>query len=273
MHIPATRLAWRLRIEASGVELQPCEQTRGPDGHGRGRRLPLARLLAEQEQLDWLSGQDRLILRALAALQADIAADGHAALDALAALPLLVGHPALYWADAPEQPLRVEAGQVALELERQGEQISLRLSPPGIAACAGVLWRKLAPDRLAVYRLDEEVRQIAALLGHSLSLPWHARKKVLDAIRDIAPELPLHDVSASFDDSLPSQPADAVLRALLRLDETGLRLQLKVRPHPASALYAPGRGAPGLVVSVDGVALQLKRDLAAERARQRQVHA
>ena len=273
MPLSPTRLAWRLRVEASGVELQPCAQTRGPDGYGRGRRLPLARLLAEQDNLDWLSGQDRLILRALAALQADIAADDHAALDALAALPLLVGHPALYWADAPEQPLRMEAGQVALELERQGEQITLRLSPPGIAACAGVLWRKLTPDRLAVYRLDEEVRQIAALLGHSLSLPWHARKKVLDAIRDIAPDLPLHDVSASFDDSLPSQPADAVLRALLRLDDAGLRLQLKVRPHPASALYAPGRGAPGLVVSVDGVAQQLKRDLPAERARQRRVHA
>ena len=145
MHIPVTRLAWRLRVEASGVELQAFAQTRGPDGYGRGRRLPLARLLAEQEQLDWLSGQDRLILRALAALQADIAADGHAALDALAALPLLVGHPALCWADAPEQPLRVEAGQVALELERQGEQISLRLSPPAsppAPACCGASWRR-----------------------------------------------------------------------------------------------------------------------------------
>nr|WP_199068164.1 DEAD/DEAH box helicase [Chromobacterium sp. ASV5] len=262
------RLAWRVRAAASGVQLLPCLQQRQTDGWSRGRLLPLAKLLFPDEPQPWLTPQDALLCQVLTALWRG--ADGdEAGLDGLPLLPLLAGHPALFQADAPERPLRLTAGQVALEIAREGAQITLRLTPPGIAGCGGVLWQQTAPDRISVYRLDEEVAQIADLLGHSLTLPWQARMKVLDAIRDIAPALPVHDVSPRFDDSLPSQPADPTLYALLTPADDGLRLQLKVRPHPQSAWYAPGGGPPGMVLTVDGETTQLRRDLPAERRRLR----
>ncbi|WP_052877889.1 DEAD/DEAH box helicase [Chromobacterium subtsugae] len=262
----STRLIWRLRLAESGVQLQPLLQSAGPDGWGRGRACALAGLL--QEQVGAVRPHDLPLLKPLLALWQ--AHDGDAGLiDAAPLLPALVDHPLLFDADAPARRIRVEAGQPALQMERVGAELRLKLLPEGLAGCGGVLWRRPQPERLLVYQLTDELKALADLVGHGLTVPWQARQRVLEAIRDVAPGLPLVDASPQFDAALPSEAADATLYALLTRQPEGLRLQLKVKPHPAAAWSAPGRGAAGLVLDVDGEYRQFIRDLADEAARLR----
>ncbi|OHX21775.1 DEAD/DEAH box helicase [Chromobacterium sphagni] len=263
---PSIRLIWRLRLADSGVQLRPLLQTAAADGWGRGRACALATLL--QRESEALRPHDLPLLRLLLA-QLD-QHDGDAGLlDATAALPMLIGHPLVFDAEQPARRIHVESGQPALEMERAGAELRLRLIPAGLANCGGVLWQRPAPDRLLVYELTAELSALADLVGHGLAVPWQARMRVLEAIRDVAPGLPLRDASPAFDPALPSSPADPALYALLTRQQEGLRLQLKVRPHPAAAWSAPGRGAEGLVLELDGEYRQLRRDLADERRRLR----
>ncbi len=130
------RLAWRILANEAGIRLTPCIQQREDAGWSRGRVLPLGRLLDQAAQWDWLSAQDRLVISQLERTHQLSDGSSLAELEGEAALPLLLGHPALFWEEAPEQPVTLEAGQISLLLQRQQQQMVLQLSPPGIAACS-----------------------------------------------------------------------------------------------------------------------------------------
>ncbi|MBM2885950.1 DEAD/DEAH box helicase [Chromobacterium phragmitis] len=266
MNASSLRLIWRLRLADSGIQLLPLLQSAGPDGWNRGRACSLPSLLRDEHAS--VAEHDVPLLRQLLALLRQY--DGDAALiDATPLLPALIGHPLLFDAAAPARRIRVEAGQAALQMERVGAELRLKLLPDRLASCGGVLWQRPQPERLLVYQLSDELKALADLVGHGLTVPWQARQRVLEAIREVAPGLQLVDASPQFDPEQASEPADPTLYALLTRQPEGLRLQLKVKPHPAAAWSAPGRGAAGLVLDIDGAYRQFARDLAEEARRLR----
>ncbi len=259
------RLAWLLRISEFGVHIQPVLQTRGVGGWGRGKPLPLAELLRHADEWDFLLAQDRRVAALIQLTHEMQDGSALAELEGEAALPLLAGHPALYRDDRQLEPMRIEAGRVVLELNRQADQLVLQLAPQGIAARRFGIWRWTASDCLVVYTLDGELRQIADLIGHRLAVPAQASYKLLQAIRDLAPDLPMQRVDAEPDPNLPCVPADQKLYALITPLAEGLRLQMRVRPALESGWLAPGGGAERLLAEREGELCQVVRDKPAEK--------
>ena len=259
------RLAWRILANEAGIRLTPCIQQPEGAGWSRGRVLPLGRLLDQAAQWDWLSAQDRLVIGQLERTHQLSDGSSLAELEGEAALPLLLGHPALFWEDQPEQPVMLEAGQISLLLQRQQQQMVLQLSPPGIAASQHCLWQRSGPNSLLVYWPGSEIRQLAALLGHSLTVPLAARKKLLEAIGDMVPWLPVELVDADDGADLPAMPADPRLFAVLVPLPEGLRLQLRCRVAEQAAWYPPGRGPWQQVALEQGLPIRFQRQLSEEK--------
>lgn len=262
-----TRLAWLLSAGAHGVMLEAREQKRSAKNQwSRGRTVSWRRLFDGGDDLDYLLPQDQQIIKVLRAQhEHHYHASSIYEIDAEKALPQLIGHPAVYWSDAPDVGIDIVAGSVALQLQESGEQIRIKLVPGKIAPDSEIVWDKATPTRLAVYSISKEVRQIATILGKELTVPRAAKAQLLEAVRDIAPLVPVHTDMPELAAHIDSVPADGRIYAhLLPLSE-GLRLQLLVRPLPGGNWCKPGAGLENIVGDIDGKAIQTRRNLKKEQ--------
>ncbi|MBI3144533.1 MAG: DEAD/DEAH box helicase [Pseudogulbenkiania sp.] len=261
-----TRLAWLVSAGRHGVLLEPREQKLGAKGQwSKGRAVALKRLQDETDSFDYLLEQDRNVIRHIQRSYDGYYGGSSYELDGEKALPALVGHPALFWADAPDVRIDIAAGQVALQLKESGAHIQLKLTPSKVGADSEVVWEKDTPTRLVVYPVSKEIRQIAAIVGKELTVPLAAKAQLIEAISSIAPLVPIHSDLPELAAHIDTVPADARLYAHLLPLEQGLRLQLLVRPLPGGAWCKPGLGLENLVGEADGKAVQTRRDLKAEK--------
>lgn len=266
-----SRLVWLLTLEPWGTEIAPLEQKRNKQGWTKGRPVALKRLHDSAEALPWLLAQDRQIVRHIHYTSGySYYEHGRYELDAVSALPLLAGHPAIFWHDAPDIRVDIEAGQVTLVLTEDGSQLLLTLSP-AISDTQHLVTRKETPTRIVVCPVSEEHRRIAAIVGQGLRIPLSARDRVLQSVSAIAPLLPVRADLPELMAHIPHVPADDKIYAhLLPLGE-GLRLQLLVRPLPDGAWFTPGRGGDIINGELDGQSVQTRRNLSHERQRLQQV--
>nr|WP_307803485.1 DEAD/DEAH box helicase [Rahnella sp. ChDrAdgB13] len=268
----ASRLAWILTRKSYSLELAPLEQKHGKQGWSKGRPVALKRLHESSDALPWLLAQDRQAVRHIhyTSAYSFYGDNGRYTIDAEAALPLLAGHPAVFWHDAPDVRIDIEPGQVTLVLSEEGNQLSLRLMP-AINESQCLVTEKETPTRLVVYPVSEEHRRIAAIVGKGLRIPTIAREKVLQSVSSIAPLLPVRTDLPELMANIPHVSPDETLYAhLLPLGE-GLRLQLLSRPLENGAWLPPGRGSQIINGEQDGQAVQTRRDLQSERQRMQQV--
>ncbi|MDP3977230.1 MAG: DEAD/DEAH box helicase [Pseudomonas sp.] len=263
----SARLAWLITFSPYQLSVEPREQKLGAKGQwSKGRAVALKRLFEDCDGLDFLLEQDTQTIRQIQ-LGSDYYYGGaRYELPAEQALLCLVGHPALFWADAPDVRIDLLLGQVSLQLKSQGAQIHLKLEPNGVQGSPGVLLRKETPTRLLVYPISRELRQIADIVGDGLSVPQAAKAQLVEAIGAIAPLLPIHSDLPELAGHLDSVDADSTLYAHLLPLEAGLRLQLLVRPLASSSWFKPGQGLENVLGELDGKALQASRDLHAETA-------
>ncbi|WP_024304535.1 SNF2-related protein [Pseudogulbenkiania sp. MAI-1] len=261
-----TRLAWFVSAARHGVLLEPREQKLGAKGQwSKGRAVALKRLQDEADSYDYLLEQDRNVIRHIQRSYDGYYGGSSYELDGEKALPALVGHPALFWADAPDVRIDIVAGQVALQLKESGAHIQLKLTPARVGPDSEVVWEKDTPTRLVVYPVSKEIRQIAAIVGKELTVPLAAKAQLMEAITRIAPLVPIHSDLPELAAHVATVPADTRLYAHLLPLEQGLRLQLLVRPLPGGAWCKPGQGMENLMGEVEGKALQTRRDLRQEK--------
>jgi len=266
-----SRLVWLLTLEPWGTEIAPLEQKRNRQGWTKGRTVALKRLHDSAEALPWLLAQDRQIVRHIHYTSGySYYEHGRYELDAVSALPLLAGHPAVFWHDAPDIRVDIEAGQVTLVLTEDGSQLLLTLSP-AISDTQHLVTRKETPTRLVVYPVSDEHRRIAAIVGEGLRIPLSARDRVLQSVSAIAPLLPVRADLPELMAHIPHVPADDKIYAHLVPLGEGLRLQLLVRPLPDGTWFTPGRGGDIINGEQDGQSVQTRRDLQHERQRLQQV--
>ncbi|MCG4456014.1 DEAD/DEAH box helicase [Pseudomonas sp. MMS21-TM103] len=262
----SARLAWFVTFNPNQLSVEPREQKLGAKGWSKGRAVALKRLFEDADSLDFLLEQDRQTIRMIQPGTDFYYGGARYELSAEHALPRLVGHPALFWADAPDVRIDLLLGQISLQLKSQGTQIHLKLEPNGVQGNPGVLLRKETPTRLLVYPVSRELRQIADIVGDGLSVPQAAKAQLVEAISAIAPLLPIHSDLPELAGHLDSVAADSTLYAHLLPLEAGLRLQLLVRPLASSSWFKPGHGLENILGELDGKALQASRDLHAETA-------
>lgn len=267
---PNTRLAWLISVDKYSNKVEPREQKRNPKGQwSKGRAVALQRLQEDSHTMDFLCDQDR---QAISAIQMSYHySRPEYDLPTALALPLLVGHPALYWLDAPDVRIDLQAGQASLHLKADEEQIHLRLEPEEIIGAQEFHAHKETPTRVLIYSISRELRKIIDIVGKGLSVPKSAKAQLIDAVGAIAPLLPIHSDIPELTGHLEQEAADPRLYAHLLPLAEGLRLQLLVRPWAEGSWFRPGHGAENLLGERNGKALQIHRDLDAERQALQQV--
>ncbi|MDE2429114.1 MAG: DEAD/DEAH box helicase, partial [Burkholderiales bacterium] len=266
-----TRIVWLLDLLASQIRLEPREQKRNAKGiWSKGRAIALRRLAQEQDSLPGMSEQDKRIATCVRKLYDSYYGGSEYDLDAEKALPYLIGHPTVFWTEAPDIRIDVVKGEVTLQMKEKGEQIRLQLDPP-VTADNAVFWRKETPTRLAVYAPSAEMKQIAGILGRGLSVPANARAQLVDVIAAIAPHLAIHSDLPEMAAHIDTIAADETIFAHLLPLKEGLRVQFLARPLAEGGWFAPGKGAVNVLGEQGGKPVQAARQLAQEKKRLQQV--
>ncbi|KAB8041189.1 DEAD/DEAH box helicase [Janthinobacterium aquaticum] len=269
-----SRLVWLVAFDPRYglTEVEVREQKRDARGSwSKGRAMGLKRLAEESNAIDFLSPHD---VRAAACISA-FKQYYHSSLRYEVVLDqaalLLVGHPLVFWLDAPESRVELIGGAPELLIKSHKGQLWLGLQPPLPDNATEVIVVKETPSRLRVVEIKDEHRRINAIIGSGLTVPLHAEKQVLQAIGAISSIVTVQSdiggVSAA-----EMIAADTRLHVHLLPYNQGLKMQILVRPlTDHGAYYAPGSGAESVFADLAGRAVQTRRNLNAEREAQRQL--
>ena len=266
-HGPAegdVRIAWLLELHHGMAKLDPREQKRSVKGvWSKGRAVALKRLAQEQDGLPGMSEQDKRLATCVRKTFDNYYGGSEYEIQVEKALPYLIGHPAVFWSDAPDVRIDIVKGEVALQLKEKGGLISLQLDPV-MSSDAAASWRKETPTRLAVYASSPEIKQIAGILGAGLTVPATAKAQLVDVIAAIAPHLAIHSDLPELARHIATIDANPALFAHLLPLKDGLRLQMLVRPLPDGGWFPPGKGAANVLGEQGGSAVQASRNLKQE---------
>ncbi|WP_338768379.1 DEAD/DEAH box helicase [Massilia sp. METH4] len=272
--VSETRLAWMiLWSDRTGItELEPREQKRSAKGQwSNGRPIALKRLAEDAAQWDFATPQDIRLATFISPSRQPYSSGLRYDIDPAAAAPALVGHPLVFWYDAPETRVEIVGGEPELLVQERKGKLHLSLHPAPSATDTTIVQRE-APNRLRVTTINDEHRRIAAIVGDGLTVPMHAKEQVLKAIGTVAASVTVQsDIGGGTADG-NQVDADTRLHVHLLPYQQGLRMQVQVRPLPdAGPYYAPGTGAETVITDVGGRQVQVRRSLAGERDAERQL--
>ncbi len=274
--VKESRLVWLLRYDAhlGGIqEIEPREQKRDAQGGwSRGRPVGLKRLLDEAGSLDFVTAQDLQVVASIGAQRQHYGSGLRYDFDLDKAVAALIGHPLLFWFDSPGTRVELLPGEPELLVKAGGEHVTISLRPPVRPGDGNVVVTRESPTRLRVVRIREEHHRIGAIVGDGLVVPLEAEVRVLQAIGAISSIVTVQSDIGSSAADLERIDADPRLHVHLLPYGQGLRIRILVRPLPdTGAYYAPGSGAERVIADVNGIRTEAKRDLNAERERQRQL--
>ncbi|MCC6135028.1 MAG: DEAD/DEAH box helicase [Candidatus Contendobacter sp.] len=262
-----TRLVWWITCLTSGeCAVTPREQKRDARGQWTlGRPVALKRLYGASKNVESLSPQDREICaNSIRPFNANYYGSVAYEIDQNRALPLLVGHPLVFWEDNPTVRVDLVRGEPELLVTPKGLQWRLELSP---SASVGetVQVVKETPTRLKVVVLSNAHQAVMTILGKGLLVPARAKDQVLATVAALSG---LVTVQSSLDtgiENLPEVPASPLPHVHLLPFGEGLKIELLVRPFGAGPYYPPGSGGERVIAEVDGKRVQARRNLKQER--------
>lgn len=268
------RLVWLMDFPAEGHSLfvlDALEQKRLKSGSwSKGKRAAIERLLSTA---DLYPPEDRAVL---ASFRQEVENYwGHKEIavtcDETRAVPALVVHGRVAFADEPDAFLSFEERPASLALSRKRAGWLLRLSPSLDLEEAGkkyVFWQEEEPHRLLFASVDDSVRALASFLGKKgLAIPAEGEGRLFETLQALAP---LVDVD----------PALSLLAAKAELVETeslprlrfqprgeGVNVRVGCRPLGDEGTFLPaGQGKADVVGSLRGRPVRARRDLGAEKA-------
>lgn len=269
----ASRLVWLLEYQPRwGVtEVTPVEQKRDARGiWSKGRAASLKRLRFETETFDFLTPQDVRATEAITVAHRGYTSSGMAyEVHPQRAVAALVGHPLLFWSDAPDMRVEMLAGEPELLIKKSAGNLEIRLNPPIPDDNATVIVTRETPTRLRVVTIADEHRRIAAIVGDALHVPAHAEEQVLRAISSISSLVTVQSDIGGAAPHMEQVEADTRLHVHLLPYQHGLKMQILVRPLPQGAYYAPGDGADSVIADAGGKPMQARRTLVDERDAER----
>jgi len=265
------RLAWFVTFYPSQCLLQPREQKLNAKGEwSKGRPIALKRLCDSRDEFDYLTTQD---LRVCSCIETYTAYDYgyHSKIEYrfnAKALPALIGHPLVFWEDAPTTRLEVVKGEPELIVKKgKAGRLSLEFSPK-VTEFQRILTVKETPTRLKVIEIQAEHRKIAELLGkeNRLEVPAQAENQVLAAIQAVSGFVTVHSDIGGGLEGAEEVPAQARPHIHLLPAQVGLKVSLLARPFTqAGPYYRPGTGGETVIAEIDGKRLQTRRHLEAEK--------
>lgn len=262
------RLAWFVTFYGKGsFALQPREQSLNAKGEwGKGRPVALKRLKSNADEMTYLSPQD---LRISSHIKLYSYGWGNKTDYSFGerAIVALVGHPHVFWEDAPTTRVEVVKGEPELLVKKgKDDRLTLQFSPE-LKENQEILVTKESPTRLKVIEVTPEHRRIVEILGHQnrLEVPAAAKDRVLEAINAVSSIVTVHsDIGGGVaTEEVPSDPKPHVH---LLPASAGLKVAVLVRPFTQGGpYYRPGTGGETVIAEIDGKRLQTTRNLREEK--------
>lgn len=276
--IQETRMIWTLSLDDNQAQLTPKEQKLGKSGRWtKGRPVSLKRLYHNLADFDYLSEQDHHICAQIQ-MEKESSYYGYSSRETFElsneAILAAVGHPNVFWINQESADTPVEISIAAPQLLVKEQQKNLHISLlPNIIAGQKIVAQKTAGNGLLVYKINEQHRQVAEILGKKgLTVPATARQQVIDSIASIASMLTVQsDIGGT---SSFAQTVDADSRLHVHLQPVGLGIQIEIFVQPFSdggPLYKPGAGGTTVLAEIDAKQLQTTRDFKLEKRYLKQV--
>jgi superfamily II DNA or RNA helicase len=282
-----TRLLWLLDVDAEGrvLDLVPHDQKQGARGWSKPKEAPIARL---QRSAEALAPYDAAIARTI---RQEAYGRAHR-LDLAAAVAALVGHPAVAFADAPEQIVELAEAGPELDVVQEGDMLRVRMLPqmhighdaaaPRWAGSAAeqkeldalrlICVLRESPQRARLVRLTPAQKRVAQLLGpNGLEIPREGAAQLQQVLAGLGTHFRIHADDSATAQAARELPAEARLRAELTPVGTGLQVRIVAAPFGADYLadgprLVPGSGRARVVATLRGETLGVQRDLASEQA-------
>ncbi|MFZ4791151.1 MAG: DEAD/DEAH box helicase [Candidatus Competibacteraceae bacterium] len=268
-----TRLVWWIIWQKNeACTVNPREQKRDARGQWTlGRPVALKRLYGTSKNLELLTPQDREICaNSIRPVSTNYYGSVAYEIDPDKALPLLVGHPLVFWEDNPTVRVELVRGEPELLVTPKGSQWRLELSP---AASVGETLHvvKETSTRLKVVVFSKAHQAVMTILGKGLVVPARAKDQVLTTVAALSG---LVTVQSSLDagvDDLEEVSASPLPHVHLLPFGEGLKIELLVRPFGTGPYYPPGSGGERVIAEVDGKRVQARRKLKQELKQAMQV--
>jgi superfamily II DNA or RNA helicase len=262
------RLAWFITFYSSHTYLiEPREQKMNAQGvWSKGRPIALKRLRKAGE-LDYLTPQD---LRVCAQLETEYSYGYYGQTQyrfGERAIAALIGHPLVFWTDAPTTRIEIVKGEPELLVKKgKGDRLTLQFSP-ALQENKHIIITKETPTRLKVIEVTAEHRRIAEILGkqNRLEVPSIAKERVLAAVNAVSRIVTVHsDIGGVA--SAEEVPAQTKPHIHLLPAGAGLKVALLSRPFARGGpYYRPGMGGETAIAEIDGKRLQTSRNLREEK--------
>jgi SNF2-related domain len=180
----------------------------------------------------------------------------------------LIGHPFVFWEDAPTTRVEIVKGEPEL-LVQKGKQDRLTLGfAQALTREENIMVVKETPTRLKVIEIKPEHRRIAEILGaqNRLEVPTSAKERVLAAINAISGVITVHSDIGGGVASAEEVPADTQPHVHLRPAGEGLKVAILSRPFAqGGSYYRPGSGGETVIAEIEGRRLQTTRNLREEK--------
>ncbi|MFM2429021.1 MAG: hypothetical protein RLZZ511_234, partial [Cyanobacteriota bacterium] len=269
------RLAWFIHQQGNGWTITPKEQKINAKGTwSKGRAVALKRLKHSRNEFDYLTPQD---IQACEQIEVSYShsyygGNNDYSIDK-SALLVLVGHPLVFWENAPETRIDIVKAEPELLVKKDAkrQQLLIQLSPQIRGdASQKVLIEKETLTRIRVVEVKENHRRIAQIIGdnNALEVPIAAQERVLAALGSISGLVTVHSDIGGGMTNVEEVPADAKPYVQLLPANDGLRATILVKPFAIGGSYfRAGKGGETVIAEIEGRRLQTSRNLKEEQQR------
>ena len=271
------RLGWRLSEAWDGlISITPVEQKCAKKGSWTaGREVALHRLMSpETSGLDYLTDQDKAAIAGVARKRTSSYYGYSYGVDLEPGLVLqhLVGHPNVFWENAPGMPVEIVQGTPEVRIVPRGHKLCITIDPyPDPDRWGGVRTvERESANRLRVVRFDPVHRKMAEILGPTgMTIPKDRSEEALKRIQGLSRHVAIQSNVALAGEEAETVEPDCRPRLRLQRLAGGLQVEMVIVPLGGESLraFTPGAGNSHLLESVAGRTVQTRRNLKAETAR------
>lgn len=269
-HYPpgSTRLVWFVNFDRR--DLQPKEQKRSKrKSWSAGRKVPLNDLY--QGKVTSMTEADGKVLDAISSAYEERIStmfyygEDELELDFDHALYQLTGHPFVFLAGKGEIPIELVRSKPELLITEEGGQLRLNFRP--VAKSGAYVTEKETPTRYRIYKLTDEERKVAKLIGRGALMPEDARPQMERITKQLQGRIQVQSPATMMEEGLESVQGDPMPCLHLLPFGEGFKLEFYVKPLPKEAHYfKPGDGLTTRILVTKEGRVACERHLEKERA-------
>ncbi len=275
------RLAWIITRHSyrgeqeTDYSLTPRLQKSTKKGWTGGRNVALKKLATQPEDYPFMADEDRRIAQTIKLYSYGYYEKSYE-LAIQDAWPHLLGHPRVFWENALDTPLDIQAGHEELLILKERGKLRIKLFPelPNNPEYKPDHYRVVEETtlQLKLYKLTSGILQLQQILGkNGLLVPAEAEQSVRKTLEALAPLITIQSDIAGMDNA-ETVEADARLYVHLLPWNEGLRLLMRVQPLGENGpIFPPGSGRSNVMAEVDRKVVKATRKLKQERLQAEQL--